>query len=28
LGSWVRTAMSARRPRRSPPPKISPLGWT
>ena len=28
LGSWVRTAMSARRPRRSLPPKISPLGWT
>jgi hypothetical protein len=27
LSYWVRTAWSARRPRRSPP-KISPLGWT
>jgi len=25
---WTNTAMSARRPRRSLPPKISPLGWT
>jgi hypothetical protein len=28
LPYWTNTAMSARRPRRSLPPKISPLGWT
>jgi hypothetical protein len=28
LVSWVRNGMSARRPRRPTPPKISPLGWT
>jgi hypothetical protein len=28
LPHWTNTAMSARRPRRSLPPKISPLGWT
>jgi hypothetical protein len=28
LPYWTNTAMSARRPRRSLPPKVSPLGWT
>jgi hypothetical protein len=28
LPYWTNTAMSARRPRRPPPPKFSSLGWT